>query len=322
MNIEFICYLLCGLIPLTYLIIYVIKENKKSVKKRNYLYGLIVTIILALILFVIKIITFDIILDKKENKTDENTTSTTIVETASIPTSTTTTSGTNKTTVTTTKKGSYDYASILTPTGGTVLGKTSKGYEIKKVNGIYYIDGYLVANKTYDLPSDYNPGKLNATVSEAANKMFAAAKSEKGFNLYSASGFRSYDTQKNIYNRYVKNDGQKNADTYSARPGHSEHQTGLAFDVCDRNVSACITSKFDNTEQAKWLSENAYKYGFILRYPKGDDKVKQTGYMFESWHFRYVGTELAEKLYNNGDWITVEDYFGITSSYDTKPVGA
>ena len=184
--------------------------------------------------------------------------------------------------------------------------KTSKGYSGYTKDGLTYIDGYLIANKTYYLPSTYNPG-LDATVKTQANLMFADAKAV-GLNIYLSSGFRSYSTQKNIYNNYVSRDGKAKADTYSARPGHSEHQTGLAFDVNQ------IDSSFDNTPEAIWLSNNCYKYGFILRYPKGKDN--ETGYMYESWHFRYVGTELAEKLYNNGDWITMESYFGFTSEYD------
>lgn len=184
--------------------------------------------------------------------------------------------------------------------------KTSKGYSGYTKNGLTYIDGYLVANKTYYLPSTYNPG-LDSTVQSQANLMFADAKAV-GLNIYLSSGFRSYSTQKNIYNNYVSRDGKAKADTYSARPGHSEHQTGLAFDVNQ------IDNSFDNTPEAIWLSNNCYKYGFILRYPKGKDN--ETGYMYESWHFRYVGTDLASKLYNNGDWITMESYFGFTSEYD------
>ena len=188
---------------------------------------------------------------------------------------------------------------------------TSKGYKGYIKNGITYVNGVLIANKTYKLPSSYGYGLTNETQS-AFNKMNADAKSI-GFNLYIGSGYRSYNDQKYIYNNYVAADGQTNADTYSARPGHSEHQTGLAFDVCDKNVGACITSGFDNTDQAKWISENCYKYGLIVRYPQG--KTTETGYMYESWHLRYVGTDLATKLYNNGNWITLEDYFGITSKY-------
>lgn len=184
--------------------------------------------------------------------------------------------------------------------------KTSKGFPAKTKDGFTYVDGYLVVNKTYSIPSTYNPG-LNSDVQAQANVMFTAAKTE-GLNIYISSGFRSFSYQSTIYNNYVARDGKAEADTYSARPGHSEHQTGLAFDVNQ------IDSSFDNTPEAKWLADNCYKYGFILRYPKG--KTNETGYQYESWHFRYVGTELAEKLYNNGDWITMESYFGLTSEYD------
>jgi len=188
---------------------------------------------------------------------------------------------------------------------------TSKGFKIETKNGITYIDGILVVNKTYSLPSSYNPG-FNSEVENKANEMFAAAKLD-GLSLYIGSGFRSYSKQEQLYNRYVSQRGKEAADTFSARAGHSEHQSGLAFDVCERNTSACINSDFDNTPAAKWLANNAYKYGFILRFVNG--KTNETGYKYESWHFRYVGNELAEKLYNNGDWITLEDYFGIDSVY-------
>ena len=195
-----------------------------------------------------------------------------------------------------------------TPQDGTFT--TSKGFHGEIKNGITYIDGLIIANKTYSLPSTYAPG-MNADVTAHANEMFAAAKAE-GYNMWNQSGFRSYDTQKRLYNNYVSRSGKAAADTYSARPGHSEHQTGLAFDVCATN-RPCINSNFDSTAEAAWLSANAYKYGFILRYPSGKSGV--TGYKYESWHFRYVGVDLATKLYNGGNWITLEEYFGITSEY-------
>ena len=189
---------------------------------------------------------------------------------------------------------------------------TSKGFSGETKNGKTYIDGVLVVNKTYSLPSNYAPG-LDSGVQSAAQKMFAAAKlDDPSLNIYIASGFRSYDVQKKLYNNYVNSSGKAQADTFSARPGYSEHQSGLAFDVCQANLP-CINSGFDNTAPAKWLAKNAYKYGFILRYPK--NKSNETGYKYESWHFRYVGEELATKLYNNGEWLTLEDYFGITSEY-------
>lgn len=174
---------------------------------------------------------------------------------------------------------------------------------------ITYIDGILIANKTYPLPSDYNPGE-NTEARAALNKMFADAKAEGkakkiDLNMWVCSGFRSYTVQKNLYNSYVSRDGVKNADRYSARPGYSEHQTGLAFDI---NYA---DSRFTGTAQAVWLAENAHKYGFILRYPEGKESV--TGYMYEPWHYRYIGVENAEKIYASG--LTLEEYFGITSAY-------
>ena len=134
------------------------------------------------------------------------------------------------------------------------------------------------------------------------------AASNDGLNIYVVSGFRSYWDQNYIYNNYVAWDGQYNADTYSARPGHSEHQTGLAFDL------NWVSDEFEYTSEGIWLNNNAYKYGFILRYPKG--KTYETGYIYEPWHYRYVGTDLSYKLFNNGNWITIENYFGINSQYN------
>ncbi len=184
---------------------------------------------------------------------------------------------------------------------------TSKGFKGYTKNGITYIDGVLIVNKTYSIPSTYYTGDITSETRSNMNKMFADAKA-LGLNIYLSSGFRSYNTQKIIYNNYVSYDGKEVADTYSARPGHSEHQTGLAFDVNQ------VDDTFIGTPEANWLSVNCWKYGFILRYPNG--KTNETGYKYESWHFRYVGTELASKLYNNGDWITLENYFGITSQYN------
>lgn len=182
---------------------------------------------------------------------------------------------------------------------------TSKGFQGEIKNGVTYIEGTLIVNKTYSLPSTYGNGLTEAT-KDAFNKLKAAALLD-GFNIYIASGYRSYDRQVTLYNNYVKRDGKEAADTYSARPGHSEHQSGLTFDVNE------VSDRFHGTPEANWLSENCYKYGFILRFPNG--KANETGFKYESWHFRYVGEELAEKLYNNGDWLTLENYFGITSEY-------
>ena len=182
---------------------------------------------------------------------------------------------------------------------------TSKGFKGKVIDGVTYIDDVLIANKTYSLPSDYGNG-LTSTTQNAFDKMNADAKS-LGLNLWIASGYRSYSKQKTLYNNYVASDGKEAADTYSARPGYSEHQTGLAFDLNS------VEDSFANTDEGKWVKDNCYRYGLIIRYPKGKNKI--TGYIYEPWHLRYVGVELATKLYNNGDWITLEEYFGIDSKY-------
>lgn len=172
-----------------------------------------------------------------------------------------------------------------------------------KVHGITYIDGILIANKTYKLPKSYNPG-TNAKAYKAFKKMQSDAYKD-GINLYIASGFRSYSYQKQLYNSYKARDGKKKADTYSARAGHSEHQTGLAFDINNPG------SSFDNTKEAKWLAENCVKYGFIIRYEKSKESI--TGYKYESWHIRYLGKGLAKKVAKSGKCL--EEYLNITSQY-------
>lgn len=194
--------------------------------------------------------------------------------------------------------------------------KTSKGFTLKTNYGVTTIDDVVIANKTYSLPSTYVPSNLvtiNGYVkvidyaASAFNKLQSDA-TALGLNIYASSGYRSYNDQKYIYNNYVARDGKESADTYSARAGYSEHQTGLVIDVNSVDMS------FDNTSESNFLRDNCYKYGFIIRYPKGKEGV--TGYMYEPWHLRYVGVELATKIYNNGNWTTLEEYFGIDSKYN------
>ena len=176
--------------------------------------------------------------------------------------------------------------------------------EIEVKNGITYVNGILIANKTYSLPKNYNPGKILPDAQAAFNTMQADAK-KAGLSLSICSGFRSYDYQNQLYNGYVARDGKAAADTYSARAGNSEHQTGLAMDI---NYAS---SAFTNTPEAKWLAANCYKYGFILRYPKGKENI--TGYMYESWHVRYLGRQLAKEVYDSG--LTLEEFLCIDSKY-------
>ncbi len=188
--------------------------------------------------------------------------------------------------------------------GGKITGYTEKGYAIEVFDGRTYVDGVLIANKTYPLPESYNPGGLLPECEEAFALMQRDA-AAKGLNIYVSSGFRSYASQKSIYNRYVSRDGRALADTYSARPGHSEHQTGLSIDL------NTITQSFGKTKEGRWVAEHCHEYGFIIRYPEGKSHI--TGYCFEPWHLRYVGTETATKIAQSG--LCLEEYYGITSQY-------
>ncbi len=177
------------------------------------------------------------------------------------------------------------------------------GSRIEKINGITYVDGILIANKTYSLPASYDPG-LDKETGEAFSEMAAAA-ARDGLSIYIVSGYRSYSTQYSTYNYFVNYYGRARADRSSARPGHSEHQTGLAVDINS------TSSAFAYTPEAKWLAENCWKYGFIIRYPQ--DKEDITGYMYEPWHVRYLGKELAKKVADSG--LCLEEYLDITSYY-------
>lgn len=166
-------------------------------------------------------------------------------------------------------------------------------------DGLTYVEGVLIVNKKYSLPKDYGSG----VDEEAYNQLKLLQESAKkaGYNIPLRSGYRSYERQETIYNNYVKVYGQKRTDTFSARPGHSEHQTGLAFDV------GKIDDNYGNTKEGKWLSDNAHLYGFIIRYPKGKQDI--TGYKYEPWHIRYLGVNLATKVYNSG--LCLEEYLNI-----------
>ena len=215
-----------------------------------------------------------------------------------------------------------------TNTTNTTQKTSKKSTTTKKIDtpvsnnqsGLKIVDGILIVNKSYPLPKDYVPTNTykDATglnycttcIDKEAYEKYKEMKADAtalGLNIWIQSGYRSYSLQESLYTKYVNRDGKEAADTYSARPGHSEHQTGLAFDLNS------ISDEFQYTDEGKWVNNNCYKYGYILRYPKNKESI--TGYKYESWHLRYVGEELATKLYNNGDWITLEEHFNLTSTY-------
>ena len=173
----------------------------------------------------------------------------------------------------------------------------------------------ILVNKYYYIEDNYVPDNLEAInrkyalsnmrlVYKAKEAFEALSKKaqEEDLNIIAMSTYRSYSYQVNLYNRYVKKDGKEKADTYSGRPGHSEHQTGLAVDVYNKKEDY---TNFENTKEFEWMQQHAHEYGFILRFPKG--KEKETGYQYEAWHYRYVGKEVATYIHDNN--ITLEEYY-------------
>lgn len=176
-------------------------------------------------------------------------------------------------------------------------------HDIEQVNGMTFVDGILIVNKTYSLPADYDPGV--STVAQNAFDNMSAAAANDGITLFVNSGYRSYQEQETLYNSYAMERGTKAADEVSSRPGHSEHQTGLTFDVNTTENS------FAGTPEANWLAEHCCEYGFIIRYP--EDKEDITGYIYEPWHIRYIGKEKAKAVTESG--LCLEEYLDITSDY-------
>lgn len=164
-----------------------------------------------------------------------------------------------------------------------------------------YINGILLVNKDYGLPPTFGNGD-DPTALAKLQQLQRDAQAQ-GINISNSySGYRSYQYQTNLYNNYVNQHGEEAANTFSAKPGFSEHQTGLTFDLKDFNgqlVEDPITSQ--------WIKDNCAKYGFILRYPEGKEDI--TGYIYEPWHLRYVGEEAANQIMNNNT--TLEQYLGV-----------
>lgn len=186
----------------------------------------------------------------------------------------------------------------------------------------------VLVNKWYKLPKGYKPSDLvepdvpyifeekaekrlmREPAARALENMFAGA-AKDGIHLAGVSAYRSEKTQKTLFQRYVNKDGLEAARRYSAEPGHSEHQTGLSIDVSGSTGKCAATDCFAGTDEAEWLDKHAPEYGFIIRYPEGKEAV--TSYKYEPWHIRYVGTDIAQDIVEQG--ITLDEYLK-----DTVPV--
>ena len=189
-------------------------------------------------------------------------------------------------------------ATVPQATESQVTGKLTNNGSYYSVRGKY--DDIIIVNKKHGLSKDYNPGEN--PIAKAAFVRLRDDMINQGLNVgRSYSGFRSYDYQKTLYDNYVSRDGQAAADRYSARPGFSEHQTGLVFDLTDKSGNL-----LEDARASQWLKDNAHNYGFIVRFQAG--KEASTGYMPEAWHIRYVGKE-AKDIHDSG--LSLEEYFGI-----------
>lgn len=200
--------------------------------------------------------------------------------------------------------------------GGTVLGQgtlevlnefsdiSCKGSVTAKIkapdpveqDGVTTIGGVIIVNREFDLPEDYGSG-LDSTTYNTYLKMRKAS----GYDMQIVSGFRSYEKQRETFAYWESIDGFDRANRYSAQPGHSEHQTGLAMDISSLNQS------YGNTPEGKWLAAHCWEYGFILRYPKNSESI--TGYIYEPWHVRYLGKSTAKLVHDSG--LTLEEFLGV-----------
>lgn len=210
----------------------------------------------------------------------------------------------------------YSEAKSILDTISSYIDNVKKEVEIRSTKEIYdkkssesasnveptYINGILLVNKRHGLPDSFGSGE-NPEAKAAFEEMKSAA-SREGIYINAFSTYRSYFEQSNLYWNYVSRYGQDSTDTFSARAGFSEHQTGLGFDIGGSDRSLWSEQDFQYTVEAKWLAENCYKYGFILRYPQG--KEWKTGFIYESWHFRYIGKEHSKNFNNNN--LTLEEY--------------
>lgn len=189
------------------------------------------------------------------------------------------------------------------PSSYTVL--VNRTYLISKD---YIPEDLVVPNIPFSFVGTYEKSYMRKRAAAALEELFSAALKE-GYVLKGVSGYRSYERQEQIYNNNVRTRGTEQTDKVSAIPGSSEHQTGLAIDVSCASANYALEKYFANTPEGKWLKKNCYKYGYIIRYPKGKSEI--TGYSYEPWHIRYVGKNLAKHLKKNK--ITLEEYYQLTT---------
>lgn len=213
---------------------------------------------------------------------------------------------------------------VVIPTNQTKTNQTQIQRKILPTAANQPSSTAVIVNKSNKLPDTYRPTDLvfpnipflrSATKEKRQMRKEAAAHIEKlvaaakrdNIHLIGVSAYRSHETQTALYNHYVKRDGEAKANTYSAKPGTSEHETGLAIDMTGHDGTCAASDCFADKPEAKWIAKNAHKYGYIVRYPKGKEAI--TGYKYEPWHIRYVGVVMATDMYLRG--VTLEEYYGL-----------
>ncbi|MBD5130116.1 MAG: M15 family metallopeptidase [Ruminococcaceae bacterium] len=204
------------------------------------------------------------------------------------------------------EKGEINGAGVLTVLNsfddvnceGTCLAKIKAPAPVEK-DGVTYVGGVLIVNKKYPVPKDYG-AELGLVIDDAYDTLLKM-REDSGYAMPLVSGYRSYELQTELFEYYCEIDDIARVEMYSARPGHSEHQTGLAMDIGE------LSEDYVNTEEGAWLTDNCYKYGFIIRFPKGSEH--KTGYDYEPWHIRWLGKSTAKLVYDSG--LTLEEFLGV-----------
>ena len=191
-------------------------------------------------------------------------------------------------------------------TEGDMSFVTGKGFKLTRVDGLTSIDSILIVNNSFSLPESYGIGAIQKDAYAEFNNLLTDARAD-GVHFSLLSGYRSYRTQKEIYDDYVSKHGKEAADKAVSRPGYSEHQTGLAIDFGSAQEGCLLEECYKDTKAGRWLAEHAPEYGYILRFPQQQQGI--TGYIFEPWHYRYLGVELAKEYTASGAG-TLEEFFG------------
>lgn len=291
-------------------------KRKKKIKKIRRIKRRIIYFTLILVLVVVKFLLFPLLHDDKKTITSNNIPKAKIKTDVIEMTNEESDSYNSNLEKVQAKESKYAFTANLLSLNDTIIEK----------NGRFVVtnpsDITVITNKERALPSDFIPDdlvvpdvpfpfdefhpkkQLRKEAADALEDLFRNAQ-EANCNLYALSGYRSYKTQETLFNESINIEGYDHANKFLAKPGYSEHQTGLSMDVTTEDVDFDVVQEFENTKEGKWLKHNCHKYGFIIRYPK--DKEDITKYSYEPWHIRYVGEDISEVM--NEENLCLEEFY-------------